>query len=169
MIKGVIKGANCRVPQLFSGHAAGAGFTLIEVLVSLLIFSIGLLGYTILSSMVQARQLEIIQRVYGVQMVDLLAAQLAANPVSKQQIENSFNQWNLLVAESGLLHGKGCIEEAGAGHYRVAVAWQGLTETSAQPSSSCGAGDYGADGLRRVISRSLYIPEPGFLGSGGNQ
>lgn len=164
------RGARSHLHQPSAGHVLGLGFTLIEVLVSLLIFSIGLLGYISLSSMVQARRLEITQRVYGLQMVDLLAAQFAANPHSKQQVENSFNQWNLSVKESGLLNGRGCIEDgAVTGSYSVAVAWQGLAETDIQLSSSCGAGDYGTEGLRRVISRSLYISDSGSHSSGGNQ
>lgn len=146
------------------------GFTLVEVLISLLIFSIGLMGYTRLSSIMQTRQLEITQRVYGIQVIDLLAAQLTADPDSKQLTEKEFSQWNLLVGQSGLLNGRVCIDESAAnGSYTVAVAWQGLTEISVQRSSSCTVEDYGADGLRRVVSRRLYIPQSGSLGSGGNK
>jgi len=154
----------------FSRHWFARGFTLIEVLVSLLIFSIGLLGYISLGSMVQARQLEITQRLYALQQVDLLAAQLAANPQDRQQAENAFNQWNLSVHKSGLVNGRGCIDDAVVNDsYTVTVAWQGLSETSEQPLSACGAGEYGADGLRRIVSRNIYISMPASLGSGGNK
>ncbi|MCT2534140.1 prepilin-type N-terminal cleavage/methylation domain-containing protein [SAR92 clade bacterium H231] len=156
--------------SLFSRHRSGRGFTLIEVLVSLLIFSIGLMGYTHLSLVVQSRQLEVTQRLYAIQMLDLLAAQLAADPESRQQTKNQFSQWNTLVESSGLLNGRACIDDGAIdGSYTVAVAWQGLTEVSAQPASSCGAGEYGTEGLRRVISRSISIPAAGSLGSGGGQ
>lgn len=178
---------------------AQTGFTLIEVLVSLAIFSLALLGYSTVSSKVQARQLEIAQRIYGINLVDIMASQLAANvgardcynlgatevglghsqdyscaiadnPEGKQQAEDDINQWSYLLQGggetvlgapvAGLINARGCIVREGDS-FVVSVAWQGLLETSAGSAGiDCGAGSYGSDRLRRVFSRTVYLPDP---------
>lgn len=60
-----------------------SGFTLIEVLVTLLIFSIGLLGYAALQSRAQQAQIEVYQRVYALNLVDYMVDQIRSNPLAR--------------------------------------------------------------------------------------
>lgn len=142
---------------------------MVELLVSLLVFSIGLLGYVGLSSRMQISQLEITQRVYGIQLIDFFAAQLVADPKLAQQAQATTRQWDLVLQDSGLVNARSCLDtEMVSGQYLLAIAWQGLAQTSAEPVSSCGAGDFGSQGLRRVISRSISLPLTHRRNTGGN-
>ena len=60
-----------------------SGFTLIEVLVTLLIFTIGLLGYAALQSRAQQAQIEVYQRVYALNLVDYMVDQIRSNPEAR--------------------------------------------------------------------------------------
>ncbi|WP_153109274.1 type IV pilus modification protein PilV [Propionivibrio limicola] len=65
---------------------------------------------------------------------------------------------NLLGAMAGA---RGCIEQIAGSNppvFRVSVAWQGMTKLSA-PSLTCGQGEYGADGFRRVIAGFVTIAD----------
>jgi len=157
-------------PTPSRGSQLSSGFTIIELLVSLLIFSIGLLGYIGLSTRMQISQQEITQRVYGTQLANFFSAQLVADPALAQQIQATTRQWDSLLQDSGLVNARSCLNiEAGSDQYLLAIAWQGLAQTSAEPVSSCGAGDFGSQGLRRVISRSISLPLTHRLNTGGKQ
>tara|TARA_B110000503_G_scaffold138989_1_gene226280 strand:- start:1039 stop:1572 length:534 start_codon:yes stop_codon:yes gene_type:complete len=56
---------------------------LIEVLVTLLIFSIGILGYAALQSRAQQAQIEVYQRVYALNLVDYMVDQIRSNPEAR--------------------------------------------------------------------------------------
>ena len=59
------------------------GFTIIEVLITLLVFSVGLLGYAALQDRSQKAQLEVYQRVYALNLVDYMVDQIRANPAAQ--------------------------------------------------------------------------------------
>lgn len=52
------------------------GFTLIEVLMSLLIFAVGLLGYGLLHNRAQAQLVDIDQRLHGIQWLNNLTGSI---------------------------------------------------------------------------------------------
>ncbi len=57
-----------------------------------------------------------------------------------------------------MIGGRGCVEGISATEYRVSVAWQGLGNTFANITLTCGQGLYGAgDAQRRVISLPVTI------------
>ena len=59
------------------------GFTIIEVLITLLVFSVGLLGFAALQDRSQKAQLEVYQRVYALNLVDYIVDQIRANPAAQ--------------------------------------------------------------------------------------
>ena len=59
------------------------GFSLIEVLITLLVFSVGLLGYASLQNRAQKAQLEVYQRVYALNLVDYMVDQIRSNPLAQ--------------------------------------------------------------------------------------
>lgn len=59
------------------------GFSIIEVLITLLVFSVGLLGYASLQNRAQKSQLEIYQRVYALNLVDYMVDQIRSNPLAQ--------------------------------------------------------------------------------------
>lgn len=61
------------------GETTQLGFTLIEVLVTMLIFSLGLLGCAGLQSRAQKSQHEVYQRVYAIDMLRTMLANISAN------------------------------------------------------------------------------------------
>lgn len=63
--------------------ASAEGFTLIEVLVSLLLFTVGLLGYASLELTVQRFHWEIHQRTYAVNLASYMANQVRSNPIAQ--------------------------------------------------------------------------------------
>jgi type IV pilus assembly protein PilV len=65
-------------------HGSNAkGFTLIEVLITLLVFSVGLLGYASLQNRAQKAQLEVYQRVYALDLIDYMVDQIRSNPAAQ--------------------------------------------------------------------------------------
>ena len=59
------------------------GFSIIEVLITLLVFSVGLLGYASLQNRAQKAQLEVYQRVYALNLVDYMVDQIRSNPLAQ--------------------------------------------------------------------------------------
>lgn len=62
---------------------SSCGFSIIEVLITLLVFSVGLLGYASLQNRAQKSQLEIYQRVYALNLVDYMVDQIRSNPLAQ--------------------------------------------------------------------------------------
>jgi len=55
---------------------------------------------------------------------------------------------------------RGCIYNTVAGavpQFLIAVAWQGFNRTAAPPGVDCGAGEYGSEELRRVVTLTVTI------------
>ncbi len=64
-------------------RAKTRGFSIIEVLITLLVFSVGLLGYASLQNRAQKAQLEVYQRVYALNLIDYMTDQIRANPAAQ--------------------------------------------------------------------------------------
>ncbi|MDH4583596.1 type IV pilus modification protein PilV [Pseudomonas sp. BN415] len=161
-----------------------SGVGLLEVLIALLVLSVGLLGMA--AMMVRAHQAEIesYQRAQALVLLEDIAARMTANRPAR----NCYAQTNPLgsgssfsgtgcnsiadadlVAWDALL--KGAAETQGSSSvgamvgargcitgssesYLVSVAWQGLSETGA-PTNTCGQNLYGNDAQRRVVTRTV--------------
>jgi len=186
-----------------SGHSRARGFSIIEVLITLLVFSVGLLGYASLQHRAQKAQLEVYQRVYALNLIDYIVDQIRANPIAQgcyglasievgtgysgsyscssygtastqAQVVVAVNEWSDLLKGTsevsagnnvgGLLNARGCIVYDNINEtYRVAVVWQGLVETVAPVSTSCGSTSYGGSSskLRRAVTYTLQTPTLG--------
>jgi type IV pilus assembly protein PilV len=103
-----------------------AGLTLIEVLVSILIFSFGLLGFVGL----QARAIQ-----YSVSAEDTNRASLLANDIASQMMSqqtatpstSSVSDWQARVstpASGGLPNGVGTVTPDGTNTARITLEWQ---------------------------------------------
>jgi len=186
-----------------------AGFTLLEILITLIILAVGMLGLANLQSKIHVTEVESYQRAHAVlllqDMVDRIqtnranaadyagadalgtlspedcadATLAAITNAGKHLAASDRCLWSesLLGASEqrsgassgGMIGARGCIEQVQApdptagvctpGIYRVTVAWQGLHKT-VSPPLACGKGEYGDDGLRRVISTELTIGLP---------
>lgn len=186
-----------------SRHSSARGFSIIEVLITLLVFSVGLLGYASLQHRAQKAQLEVYQRVYALNLIDYMVDQIRANPIAQgcyglastevgtgysgsygcssygtantqAQVVAAVNEWSDLlkgtseVSEGnnvgGLLNARGCIVYDNVNEtYLVSVVWQGLVETVAPTSTSCGSTSYGGSSskLRRAVTYTLQTPTLG--------
>ena len=178
------------------------GFTLLEVLITMIVLAVGLLGLASLQSKVQIAQVESYQRAQAVLLLEDMMARINANrsqaanyvtgPTNPLGYADSqpttcganpgFAQdqceWsNILKGASekegtasvgAMIGARGCVELVQAqnpaagvcqpGIYRVTVAWQGLTTTSAPPDGlACAEGQYGDDAYRRVVTGQLVI------------
>ena len=176
------------------------GFSIIEVLITLLVFSVGLLGYAALQDRSQKAQLEVYQRVYALNLVDYMVDQIRANPAAQgcyglagtevgtgyygsyscssygtaetqAQVIDAVNSWSDLLKGSGevvdgksvggLLNARGCIDYDNINQtFSVSVVWQGLVETVAPVTTSCGSSSYGGSSskLRRAVTYTLQTP-----------
>lgn len=158
-----------------------SGLGLIELLIALVIASIGLLGLAALQGKAHQAEMESYQRIQALILLQDMASRLRANPNGKDAyLTNDANcaytssqagqdlcGWSELLAGSGEIldgqsigampGGHGCIT-GGWPNYVVTVAWQGLTASalsSGDPrhTNHCGEGLYGEnDALRRIIS-----------------
>jgi type IV pilus assembly protein PilV len=164
----------------------GRGFILLEVLVTIVILAIGLLGIAGLQARATVAESEGYQRaqalVLAQDMVDRVyanrdqAATYVQNDVGASGTvsvcagtvaQKDVCEWgNLLIGASEsaggssvgtLLGGRGCITAGGANEYFVTVVWQGLVTTSADTTVACGLDQYSDNRLRRFITTRVVI------------
>jgi type IV pilus assembly protein PilV len=182
---------------------ASTGFTLIEVLVTLVVIALGLLGLAALQVRTQQAEFEAYNRLQALVLLDAIVNRINANratapcyaittgggtpylgvpdaghasaitcngygDVNTQQLAvNDLDEWDRVVqgttelvgatAVGTALGARGCISfDPASSAYTVAVAWQGIAETSA-PSVSCGNNLYGTETRRRVVWTTLRI------------
>ena len=61
-----------------------------------------------------------------------------------------------------MIGARGCIERLETRRYRISVAWQGMSETTAPPPElGCAQGQYGDETQRRVVSQVIEFAELG--------
>ncbi|WP_280378583.1 type IV pilus modification protein PilV [Pseudomonas sp. BN515] len=147
------------------------GMTLIEVLVTILILSVGLLGMAALQARLQQSEMEAYQRSQALLLLNDMAnrltisrnnvaalvtgtTSLGANTASCASLGNTNKvEWCSALQGAGevqgssklgaMIGGRGCVESLGGGEYLVTVAWQGLGPLSAPPASvACGKNQY---------------------------
>lgn len=196
---------------MFSRDRSQRGFTLLEVLISLLILLIGLLGIAVLMLRGQRASFEAYQRQQALAMAQEMVEKMRANqgaaasyvtgttedanlpgggarfsayqslstdgkcltatctPV--QVAQNDVARWDGVLRGAsetkdaaanrvgGIISARGCIEQPDATQplFWVSVAWQGEGDTGAPPAtaSTCGAGLYGAETRRRLVTLNL--------------
>jgi type IV pilus assembly protein PilV len=159
-----------------------SGFTMIEVLVTIGILVVGLLGLAALQTLTQVAELESYQRSQAIVLVRDMADRIAGNKANMgQYLGNDVglaevdctgktgaaldlcewgNQLKGAAEKSGgnavgaMIGARGCVVKIDGQSVLVTVAWQGLSNTGA-PKEACGQGAYGAgalDGQRRTVS-----------------
>lgn len=157
------------------------GTSMIEVLVTLVILSIGLLGLAGLQARLQVSEMEAYQRAQALILLDDMASRIAANranaasyvtagyavggcpTTTTTQQQRDAAEWCTALQGAAeisggnvgaMVGGRGCVDVLPGGlpgEYLVTVAWQGLTPIVA-PAATCGAGSYGADTYRRTVT-----------------
>jgi len=134
------------------------GVGLIEVLISILVIAIGLLGLAALQGKAQKAELESYERSQALILLQDMASRLRANRNDKggytdggkcitTTCTSDKQVWQELL-QSNLLSGVGCITQSGD-EFVVSVAWQGLaTVGTPATTNTCGSGIPN----RRVVS-----------------
>jgi type IV pilus assembly protein PilV len=142
-----------------------SGTSLVEVLVTMVILSIGLLALVVLHGRLHLLQMESYQRSQALILLNDMAARITLNrndvanylTVAPLGVGNAcpaggptrreadINEWcNALqgAAETigvnlvgAMVGGRGCIEDIGGGEYMVTVAWQGQAPIAVPPAS----------------------------------
>lgn len=142
-----------------------SGTTMIEVLVTIIVLSLGLLGVAALQTQMQLSEMESYQRSQALILLNDMASRISANrydassyvttsplgsgmtcptsTLTRQQRDRA--EWcNDLqgVAElegtsriGAMVGARGCVETVSANTYMVTVAWQGMSPVSAPPTS----------------------------------
>jgi type IV pilus assembly protein PilV len=164
----MVKGLSIRCVR-GSDRVFSAGFSLIEVLVTIVILSIGLIGLTGLQARLHIVEMESYQRSQGLLLLQDMVNRISLNrgaaasyvaslsadscPTDVSSVaRRDLAEWCAALrgdsekisgaSVGALIGGRGCIEASGSG-YRVTVAWQGLAALSAPPASlTCGQGQY---------------------------
>jgi type IV pilus assembly protein PilV len=166
--------------------ASPAGFALIEVLVTAVLLTIGLLGLAGLQAKTSVAEMEAYQRAQALILAQDMADRIAANKASAASYVaadygtgpvqsctgtlvqlDTCNWGNAIrgaseksgtVSVGTLLGGRGCIINPATNQYAVVVVWQGLAATVA-PSVICGQNSYGAEKLRRAVVVPIRIAD----------
>jgi type IV pilus assembly protein PilV len=165
---------------------SGSGFSLIEVLVAIVLLSIGMLGLSALQARATLIGIESYQRTQALLLAQDMLDRIRANkPDASAYAGADFGTgplagcgatpgvlrdrclWTNALAGAAetiggqavgtLTGGRGCVSVDAAGHVSVAVAWQGLAATVA-PSTDCARDAYGTESLRRVVVVSAFLP-----------
>jgi type IV pilus assembly protein PilV len=162
-----------------------SGFTMIEVLVTIAILVVGLLGLAAMQTLSTIAELEAYQRSQALIIVRDLADRMMGN---KANI-NSYvgNDVGLAAANCATLTGaaldlcewgnelngaaevsagtknvgamigaRGCVVKLDTQTFLVTVAWQGLS-VAGSPKEACGSGQYGTAGQRRTVSTIVRV------------
>jgi type IV pilus assembly protein PilV len=167
------------------------GFSLIEVLVTIAILMIGLLGLAALQTNATIAELEAYQRSQALVLVQDMADRMQANKANADAYKRidvgltamscgglsgadlDLCEWNnkLLgaaeVTGSGnrvgaMIGARGCITEPTPNYYMITIAWQGMSAAgTSTPGATCGSSAYGT-GQRRTVSVVVRV---GLLGS----
>ena len=168
-----------------AGGIGSDGFAMIEVMVSVVLLSIGLLGLAALQTRTSIAQMEAYQRIQALLLAQDMADRIAANAANAARyagddygagsvavcgglsgyeldrcawsnaIRGSSERMGTLAVGT-LPAGRGCVALGDAGRIEVVVAWQGRLPTVA-PSVACGQDVYGADTYRRAVVLPLRI------------
>ena len=163
-----------------------SGFSLIEVLVTIAILMIGLLGLAALQTNATVAEMEAYQRSQALVLVQDLADRISANKgeaasyvkddigTAAVDCTGKTARWDLDVCEWGnlvngaaevsaggtkigaMIGARGCVTSPSAGVYMITVAWQGMSAAGSSPGT-CGSGKYGT-GQRRTVSQIVRIP-----------
>jgi type IV pilus assembly protein PilV len=161
------------------------GFSLIEVLISIVLLSIGLLGLAALQSRAAMASIEAYQRTQALVLARDIGERIVANkpdalryvgddygagPVGAcpvvPGVDRDLCSWaNALrgaaeqqagMSVGTLTNGRGCIRQEAPDRIRIFVTWQGHLPTSA-PANDCSRGRYGNDALRRAVAVPLQL------------
>lgn len=141
------------------------GSTMLEVLITIIILALGLLGLAGLQSRLQVSEMEAYQRSQALILLNDIASKISTNrnvateyvtgnalgsgmdcPAGlSTQKDRDMNEWCSALQGSAetvdggkvgaMIGGRGCVESLGGGQFMVTVAWQGLVPISAPPAS----------------------------------
>jgi type IV pilus assembly protein PilV len=161
------------------------GFSLVEVLVTLVLLAIGLAGLAGLQARTAITGIEAYQRTQALLLAEDMASRIAANRSQASRyvgddygvglgedcpavagVEADRCAWSNGLrgaserigaqAVGTVSGGIGCVRSNGADRIDVIVAWQGLLRTAA-PAAECGRGRYGDDALRRAVVVPVHV------------
>lgn len=161
------------------------GFSMIEVLITIAILMVGLLGLAGLQTRVSTAEFEAYQRAQALVIIQDIQDRMNANKKNlASYVQNDIGVTgaiqdctgkvgaaldlcqvnNELVgsAESNggtmlgaMIGARACITNPTPSNYFITVAWQGITPINKSPTAACGAGAYGTGGLRRTVSMPI--------------
>jgi type IV pilus assembly protein PilV len=159
------------------------GFSLIEVLVTIAILMIGLLGLAALQTNATIAETEAYQRAQALVLVQDMADRISANKANAANyIKDDIGlavadckglaghkldlcEWGNQLAGAAavsaggtrvgaMIGARGCITLASANVYMVTVVWQGFSKAG-NPAGTCGVGSYG--GARRAVFQIVRV------------
>ena len=168
---------------------AAGGFALVEVMVTIVLLTIGLIGLAGLQARTSLAEMEAYQRTQALILAQDMADRIVANKANAARYvgddygtgaaagcsgSNGFQfdlcTWGNAIRgateKSGainvgtLLGGRGCITDMATNQYQVIVAWQGLAATVA-PGVDCGQDSYGDESYRRAVVVPVRLPNLG--------
>ena len=161
-------------------HAQG-GFSMIEVLITIAILMVGLLGLAGLQTRVATAEVEAYQRAQALVILQDIVDRMEANKRNiASYVTNDIGASGTLnctgrtgadldicqvnnalvgtqeqaggASYGAMIGGRACITSPSANLYIVSVVWQGITPTVAPTGVACGANAYGDEKLRRAVS-----------------
>jgi type IV pilus assembly protein PilV len=156
-----------------------AGFSLLEVLITVVLMAIGLVGLAGLQQRTSVAEMESYQRAQALILAQDMADRISNNKVGAAgylatdigvgAVQNCSSltgtakdlcTWANAIRGTSetsgglnvgtLLGGRACITSPSTNFYLVVVVWQGLVPTVA-PSVTCGQNSYGTDTFRRAV------------------
>jgi type IV pilus assembly protein PilV len=163
------------------------GTSLIEVLVTIIILSFGLLGVVGLQSRMQLSEMETYQRAQALVLLHDMAQRIAVNrgmaaayvtatPLGEGNCPSGAGTRPVIdaaewchalqgaaevaggISSGAMVGGRGCIESLPNDEYMVTVAWQGLSPVSAPPASvNCGRDAYDQAGTSCTDDRCRRV------------
>ena len=163
------------------------GFALIEILVTMVLLAIGLVGLAGLQAKTSVAEMEAYQRAQALLLAQDMADRIAANKSNAlTYVANNYGagaeqvcagtrvqldtcEWGNAIRGASeklgtvtvgtLLNGLGCIISPATNRYAVVVVWKGLIATAA-PIVTCGDSGYvGVEAFRRAVVVPVQIAD----------
>jgi type IV pilus assembly protein PilV len=164
------------------------GIAMFEVLLSLLLASVGVVAMAGLHGRAASMELEANQRTQALVLLQDMAERLASNraqapayvadglglapagdcAIGATLADRDLCEWSERLRGAAVVRGdrdvgamigaRGCVSIAADARFTITVAWQGVVP-GAGPGAACGRGAFGDEALRRAVSTVVRIAD----------
>lgn len=172
---------------LGAAPAQSRGTSMLEILITILILSVGMLGLAALQGKAHTSELESYQRGQALILLQDINSRMEGNmndaasyvtagvgtgatdaDCTGSRAAIDLCEWSKALkgssetkggsTQGAMIDGRGCVATTGTNVYLLSVVWQGLGATAA-PATACGQNLYDSEATRRAVTMTFRVPD----------